>query len=104
MGLGRLSVGDGSRSRKAALQPLKKSSTTAIERNNSKASEDVEDSPGKVKASRTYTHSSQRHFQPRLGRATVFASFFDHTQAPTRCAPIEGFFTFAHLEFSYFSY
>jgi hypothetical protein len=25
-------------------------------------------------------------------RATVFVSFFDHTQAPTRCAPIEGLF------------
>jgi hypothetical protein len=37
-------------------------------------------------------YSSQRHFHPRLGRATVFVSFFDHTQAPTRCAPIEGLF------------
>jgi hypothetical protein len=47
--------------------------------------------------------SSQRHFQPRLGRATVVTSYFDHQQAPTRCAPILGSSSDAHLEI-YFSY
>jgi hypothetical protein len=49
------------------------------------------------------SNSSQRHFQPRLGRATVVASYFDHLQAPTRCAPILGSSSDAHLEI-YFSY
>jgi hypothetical protein len=31
-------------------------------------------------------YSSQRHFQPRLCRATVAASYFDHLPAPSRCA------------------
>ena len=42
--------------------------------------------------------SSQRHFQPRLGRATVVASYFDHLQAPTRCAAISGSSVDAHFE------
>jgi hypothetical protein len=52
--------------------------------------------------SRLTDDSSQRHFQPRLGRATVVASYFDYLQAPTRWAPIEGSSFDAHLEI-YFS-
>jgi hypothetical protein len=32
------------------------------------------------------------------GRATVVASYFDHLQAHTRCAPTEGSYIDAHLE------
>jgi hypothetical protein len=45
-------------------------------------------------------HTLQIHFKPlpTPGRATVVTSYFDHQQAPTRCAPIEGSSFDAHFE------